>query len=203
MAVSDTYFSMTNRNYLYNITAIENIPSIMQCGILCYDEVQNTPHESIAMNDVQKRRDNIKVPDGLRLHSYANLYFDYHNPMLYKRQDMAEDICILALSIKVLDIDDCVVTDRNAATTLAKFYPASEGLTKLDFNSIFIRDWNDPDPYIKNELRQKKCSEVLVPKHIPFEYVCGANVVSESAKQKMVNLGFNKRIAVSSEVFYK
>ena len=132
-SVADVYYARIGKSYLYNITAIENIPSIMRRGIICYDSARKLQHNSIAMNDVQARRALKGVPNGLRLHQYANLYFTYHNPMMYKRQNIAETICVLALSASVLDIEDCVVSDMNAAADLVRFYPAYEGIGVLDF----------------------------------------------------------------------
>jgi len=68
MFVSDIFTNRTGHKYVYNITAIDNIPSIVENGILCYDAVRKLPHSSIAMNDVQARRDRVTIPNGLRLH---------------------------------------------------------------------------------------------------------------------------------------
>ena len=72
-SVADVYYARIGKSYLYNITAIENIPSIMRRGIICYDSARKLQHNSIAMNDVQARRALKGVPNGLRLHQYANL----------------------------------------------------------------------------------------------------------------------------------
>ena len=60
-------------------------------------------HASIAMSDVQSRRNDVIIPNGGPLHSYANAYFDPRNPMMYKRQNIAESLCVLAISASVLD----------------------------------------------------------------------------------------------------
>src|SRR5438046_4685693 len=39
---------------------------------------------SVAMPEIQERRENKRVPGGRMLHEYANMYFDAHNPMLSK-----------------------------------------------------------------------------------------------------------------------
>ena len=147
MSASSDFYRLTHKKFLYNITHIDNIPSIIQNGIMSFDDIKHMSHHSIAMNDVQLRRDSVLIPGGDRLHSYANLYFTFHNPMLYKRQNIAEDLCILAFSCDVLVIKDCVVSDRNAAASLAKFYSAEEGIRNLDFDKIFAQFWIHDDPY--------------------------------------------------------
>lgn len=135
---SELYKMKTDRSFLYNIMPIKNIPSVISNGLLCYDLANNCCHTSIALSDVQSRRDKVKIPGGLRLHQYASLYFTYHNPMLYLRKNIAESLSILVFSIKVLDISGCVVTDRNAATDMVRFYTPADGIYKIDFNRVFI-----------------------------------------------------------------
>lgn len=203
MFVSDVFRARTKRKYVYNITAISNIPSIIQHGILCFDEAKKLQHTSVAINAVQERRDKVAIPHGLRLHRYANLYFDHHNLMLYLRQDRAEDICILTVSSSIMDTKGCVLSDRNAAAKLVKFYPASEGIDKIDFEKVFAKFWTHDNYYEGLNHKAIKCAEVLVPHSVPFDYILGAYVVSEAAAAKLRNAGFLKKIIVSPQVFYR
>ena len=86
MRASDRFTEITNQNGLYNIQAIDNVPSIMQRGLLSNEKASRIDHVSIAMNEVQVRRDLVQVPNGLKLHQYANLYFDPRNPMLSRKR---------------------------------------------------------------------------------------------------------------------
>ena len=203
MLVSEIFTNRTRHKYVYNITALRNIPSIIENGILCYDAVRKLPHCSIAMNDVQARRDRVTIPNGLRLHRYANLYFDYNNPMLYKRKDMAEEICILAVHASILNEPDCILSDRNAAADLVKFYPASEGINQIDFEKVFAQYWNNDDPYEYINHKAIKCAEILIPHSISFDYIVGANVVSSIAKESLLAAGFNKAIVIAPKAFYR
>jgi hypothetical protein len=65
------------------IMPLENIPSVLEHGILSHERMASLPHRSVAMQGVQERRDLKQVPGGLKLHQYANLYFHARNPMLY------------------------------------------------------------------------------------------------------------------------
>lgn len=203
MFVSDVFKERTRRKYIYNITAINNIPSIVENGILCYDAVVKLPHRSIAIDTVQDRRDQVTIPNGQRLHHYANLYFDYNNPMLYKRKDMAEDICVLAIDASVMDHPDCIFADRNAATGLVKFYSASEGVNEIDFDKVYAQYWTHENPYEYLNHKAIKCAEILIPHCVPYSYIVGAYVVSDAAKESLLNAGFDKQIAVRKKVFYR
>lgn len=203
MSASSDFFRLADREFLYNITHIDNIPSIIQNGILCFDDIKHMSHHSIAMNDVQLRRDSVVIPGGDRLHAYANLYFTFHNPMLYKRKDMAENLCILAVASEVLDLPDCIVSDRNAAASLAKFYAAKEGIHNLDFDKIFAQYWTHDDPYEQSNHKAIKCAEILVPHCIPYKYIAAACVVSGDAAQRLLDAGFDREVRVNPKVFYR
>ena len=203
MFVSKVFKDITGHKYVYNITAIENITSIIKNGVLCYNAVRKLPHSSIAIRTVQDRRDRVMIPNGLHLHRYANLYFDYNNPMLYKRKDIAEQICILAVDASIMDDPDCIFSDRNAATDLVKFYPASRGVNEIDFEKVFAQYWTHDNYYEYLNHKAIKCAEILVPNDIPYDYIAGAYVVCHSAKKALVEAGFDKQIFVRPKVFYR
>lgn len=188
--------------YFYNIMPIKNIPSVIQHGILSFDKTYSLPHKSIALSSVQDRRDNVHIPNGGRLHSYANLYFTYHNPMLYKRQDEAQDICILAIDQSVLNIEGCVLSDKNAASNMVRFYSPEEGIRNINFDLVFAQNWNDQNPYAKSFKSASKCAEILIPACIPYEYIVGACVVNKENEENLKQLGFDKNITVNPKVFY-
>ena len=201
---SELYRIKTNRILLYNILHIDNIPSVIQNGILCYDLASRIHHVSIALSEVQQRRDRTSIPHGLRLHQYANLYFTYHNPMMFRKQDLADELCILGVSTAVLDIEGCVVSDRNAAADLARFYPPDIGIESIDFNKVFSKYWTHPDdPFEQQNHKAIKCAEVLVPYKIDYSFIEGACVYNERAAQRLSDYGFNKKIHVSPKPFFK
>lgn len=68
MRPSELFINITKQTGLYNIQAIKNIPSIMRRGLLSNEKAARIKHTSIAMNEVQERRDKIRVPNGLKLH---------------------------------------------------------------------------------------------------------------------------------------
>ena len=189
--------------YFYNIMPIENIPSVIENGILSYNNAKLYKHTSVALEGVQNRRERVKIPNGGYLHSYANLYFTYHNPMLYKRKDEADSICILAVSPRVLNIEGCILSDQNASTDLVKFYTPEDGLENIDFNMVFAQNWTDTNPYTNRLKKATKCAEILIPNCVPYDYILGAYVVSEESADSLRQTGFDKKIVVNSKVFYR
>ena len=83
------------------IMPMVNISSVLAHGVLSHDRASKLAHASVAMEAIQEKRDKKYVPGGLKLHQYANLYFHARNPMLFKRKDQVEDLCILRISIEI------------------------------------------------------------------------------------------------------
>lgn len=203
LSISERYYDLTQRHYVYNIMPLDNIESVMNNGILCYNEAEKLPmHRSIAMNDVQMRRANVHL-HGKSLHDYANMYFSHRNPMMYKRRMYADSLCVLAVSIAVFDIPGCVVADQNAASSTARFFDASVGIELIDYSKVFADSWIHDNMYETELHRKIKCAEILVPDRLPFTYIEGAYVVNESTKAELQKKGFTGKIGVSPSAFFR
>lgn len=200
--ISNLYRKSLPCKGLYSIMPISNIPSIMRCGILSHQRAELVQHKSIALNEVQDRRANVRIPNGLALHQYVNLYFDPRNPMMYCRKDIAQELCVLRIKFDILEKDNVVVSDRNASRGNVLFCTPLEGLAKLDFQTIFARSWADPDQYIWYEKKGIKCAEVLVPYQVTPEYIEVAYVVNETAQKALREIGFNNEIEVKPGIFF-
>ncbi|HEX6554526.1 MAG TPA: DUF4433 domain-containing protein [Ktedonobacteraceae bacterium] len=164
---------------LHYITPIVNVASILSSGILSHQLAARVNHTSVAMQEVQDIRMNKVVPgtNGRRLHDYANLYISARNPMLYQRKDVHVDLCILRISTAILDIEGVIVTDRNAAASIASFRRPAAGLALVDREQVFADDWRHPGDELEYyRHRSIKCAEVLVPHLIPPTYIIGAYV---------------------------
>lgn len=202
MRPSEKFTKVTGKDGLYNIQAIENMPSIMRKGLLSNERAKKLAHKSIAMNEIQARRDLIQIPNGMKLHQYANLYFDYWNPMLSRERDQNENICILKFDKAVLDFSGVILSDRNASSNYAAFYSVEMGLEKIDFNLVYSKYWTDEDYFKQLMKKSVKCAEVLIPHYIPFDYVMCAAVVNEVVKNKLRETGFNREILVKPSAFF-
>jgi len=167
---------------LHYITPIENVPSILEHGILSNRKSARLAHTSVAMEEVQERRREKRIPDARPLHEYVNLYFDAHNPMLSRRRDQNDVICVLRIDPAVFDLPDVIVADRNAASGYVRFYPAVDGIRALDRDMVFARFWkNAADPFDEWERKSVKCAEVLVLDKVDPRFVIGAYVANERA----------------------
>ncbi len=187
---------------LHYITPIANLPSIVRSGILSHKRVTEMQHVSVAMEEIQEKRRQKKIPGAGQLHDYVNLYFDAHNPMLSKRRDKNNEICILRLDPEVLNIEGVIIADCNAASTYAKFLTVKEGIASLDKEQVYARYWNHENYYEKIQHASIKCAEVLVPDCIPAELIKGIYVVNDIAQNKVSLLNIPLPVVINNGIFF-
>ncbi len=193
--------SMSFRGELYYIAPISVADSIMRDGILSHNKAMTIEHDTIANPVVQDIRARVRVPNGLALHDYANLYFDAYNPMLCSRQNQVDRICVLIISQEVLVIPGSVISDKNASSRFVRFYSSPGGLEELDFDMIYSRDWRDANQFRYFEKKSRKCAELLVPHQIPPDFITGALVANETAKAALAETSFGLTISVDPGTF--
>lgn len=178
---------------LHFIAPIGNLVSIMQAGILSHKLAGRKAHDSVAMVEIQERRKNKRIPGAKPLHEYANLYFDAHNPMLSKRREQNDEICVLRIDTAVLDLPGVIVADRNAASDWVSFSPVSKGIRAIDKTRVFARYWTHPnDPYDEMSHKSEKCAEVPVPDRVDPQFIVGAYVANQTAVETFRRLNIPK-----------
>jgi hypothetical protein len=188
---------------LHCIMPMANVASVMANGILSYERAAQLQHHSVAMQPVQDRRDRKQVPGGLKLHQYANLYFDARNPMMSVRRGEAAQLCVLRVSTDVLALNGTVISDQNAASDYARYLAPSQW-GALNFDAIFATDWRHPDnPPAYYRHKAQKCAEVLVRQRVEPQYLTGAYVVDDPAAIRLGEHGFILPVSVRPVIFFR
>lgn len=188
---------------LHYITAIANVPSMVQHGILSHNLAGQLDHDSVAMPEIQQIRENKRIPGARSLHEYANLYFDAHNPMLSKCRGRNDEICVLRITPVVLDQTGVIVTDRNAASGWARFWPAAAGLGNISRDRLFARYWTHRDnPYEEMSHKSEKCAEVLVPDRVEVPFIIGAYVSNQTAQLAFQQLNTGLPALIRGDMFF-
>lgn len=168
------------------IMPVDNLPSVRQHGIVSYEAAAKLAHRSVAMQPVQDRRDVKQIPQGLKLHQYANVYFHARNPMMSSRRNEAGGLCVLRVSTDILKIQGTVVADQNASSDYVRFLSPGQMDDWLNYDRIFALDWRDDDQVTYWRKKAARCAEVLVPHRIDPALIFGAFVrdknVCESVK---------------------
>ncbi|MGH2534276.1 MAG: DUF4433 domain-containing protein [Thermomicrobiales bacterium] len=189
---------------LHYITPIENVPSIMAHGILSFRRARSIRHLSVAMPEIQGRREGVTIPGGRRLHEYFNLYFNARNPMLYLRlqEGHHSTLCILRVDATVLDLPGVVIADGNAAAGATAFWASPDGLSRIDNERVFAQYWTDPDPYVQREKKRAIMAEVLVPDRVAPDLVIGACVSCRAASGARALTACNLTTTIEEHLFF-
>jgi hypothetical protein len=191
---------------LHYITAIDNVRSILEVGLLSHAGAARLSPRTIADEAVQARRARKVVPhSGRRLHSYANLYLNARNPMLYRLSSIHRDLCVLRVSQDVLDLEGVVIADRNAASDYAAFWPAPGGLARIVYEDTFGEWWYHPelDQIEQWRLKSAMQAEILVPDLVAPNFILGAYVATNHVLANCHELGYRIDFAVNSFLFFR
>lgn len=190
---------------LHYITAISNVPSILQHGLLSHERAAHVPHRSVAMDAIQARRSLKKVPGGRSLHEYVNLYINGRNVMLSKvlYGSSMDEICVLRISPAAIDLPRVVIADQNAASDYVRFADASAGLALVRRDTVFAEYWTHPDDQIA-EWRHKSamCAEVLIPDTVGRDLVLGAFVGTKQAEHDVKAVAAGLAVSVNEYMFF-
>ena len=187
---------------LHYITPIENVPSILQHGILSHERAARLKHRSVAMQEVQDRRSKVVVPGANRkLHAYANLSICARNPMLYVRR--WKSICVLSIHTGVLDLPGVIIKDGNAASSYVRFAPAPDGLTIVSRERTFAEYWTGVNQIEQWRMKVAKWAEVLVPDRVGPEYIQHAYAASGEMKIQMDALNTGFQVRVDGNLFFR
>ncbi|MCF4967092.1 DarT ssDNA thymidine ADP-ribosyltransferase family protein [Nostoc sp. CMAA1605] len=185
---------------LYYITHIENLPSILQRGILSHKKVEELAVSSIPIYDVgivSKRKDK-STPTNSSSWEYANLYFQPRNPMMYRvvHEKDKRDIAVVGVKPDVLGATGALITDGNAANEPTQFFSIQDGLATLQKQWKIIQNewWNELDGS-----KRKIMAECLVLDQISPELVHSVFVADYKAKERVEQLIGTAKIPVIPE----
>jgi len=118
--------------------------------------------------EIVSNRKNISAPNGKRLWSFANLYFNARNPMLYRVvcEKGADKIALIGVDKKILDLDEVFVTEGNAARSYTSILrPSNKVLFKI-LKEVDREFWSEFD-----SSKRKIMAECLVPDVVPPQYI--------------------------------
>jgi ssDNA thymidine ADP-ribosyltransferase DarT-like protein len=190
----------TELSELHYIAPISNVPSILARGLLSHRRVASIVHESVANEDVQKRRANRQLQTGYYVHDYVNMYLWARNTMLFvllRGQGLQNSLCVLRIRTDVLDLPGALVSDRNIACGIAKVQDAATGLAGIDRAVLRARYWNSDDE------KQRMCAEALVLHRVDASFIEGAYVAGETAQRQLQAVAPSLPATVHGYLFFQ
>ncbi|MFA5864470.1 MAG: DUF4433 domain-containing protein [Phycisphaerae bacterium] len=176
--------------YLYHLTALRNVGSILAFGIFSYNAAQDVPHSDISWSEVQARRTKGFLASSLNLHYYVPLFFATHTPMQYVLTHptthsqpvlMQDQLAILIVDAQqVFSYPGILFTDGNAASYDTKFLNEPDELEEVNWSIIR----NTTFCYTR-DLKRRKSAEVLIPQHLPSDAISEIIVYNEHARNNL------------------
>ena len=185
---------------LYYITHIDNLPSILEKGILSHERIEDERVQParIYNTDIVNRRKEKNTPDRKSLWSYANLYFQPRNPMMYRvvHEKGAKDLAVISVTKKILQAPGVFIIDGNAANDPTQFYLPNDGLKMLGQQWKIIQNewWNNLDGS-----KRKIMTECLVPNSISPEFINSIYVADEEPRVSVSEKVGSRPISVIPE----
>lgn len=191
---------------LYYITHIENLPSILQQGILSHERVERTQirYTPIYDGEIVNKRRNRSTPDRNNLWNYANLYFQPRNPMMYRvvHEKDKRDIAVVGVKPEVLQEANVFISDGNAANAPTQFFSYSEGLSVLQQQWKIIQNdwWKEIDGS-----KRKIMAECLIPDRVEPELIHSIFVADPTTQSRVESLVGSTKIPIIPEphMFFK
>jgi O-acetyl-ADP-ribose deacetylase (regulator of RNase III) len=162
---------------LFYISHVENLPSILENGILSHGliDTRKTPFTPIYDAGIVSNRKDKATPERASLWDYANLYFQPRNPMMYRvvHEKTTKNLAVVGVKPSVLQLQQVMVTDGNAASRPTRFFKASEGLKVIEAQWPVIQAeyWNDPDGSKRKIMAECLEPELISPDHIHTVFV--------------------------------
>ncbi|RKU28065.1 DUF4433 domain-containing protein [Candidatus Poribacteria bacterium] len=189
-----------NIRELFYITHINNLSSIMSLGIYSHekietDDVHSTP---IYDTDIVSRRKEKTTPGGRNLWSYANLYFQPRNAMMYRvvHEKDPTNLAVVGIKTTILNENGIFITDGNAAHDSTLFYPPNKGMDILRKQwSIIQNDWWNRDDGSKRKIM----AECLIPNQVKPDYIQAVYVAKNSTREKAQSILGDSNIPISTQ----
>jgi len=189
---------------LHNINHLDNLASIFQVGIQSHNRAKKIHHRSVAMPEIQERRAKVVLPNGKRLHDYANLYINARNKMMFKINHLHEELCILRIDKRILHDPSVVIADQNASSHYCRFGSGLGGLDRIDHETVFADSWiHAGDQIAEWRHGSQMCAEVLVLNAVPPEYITGVYTSCEKTAEAVHASCPHTKITVNSKLFFR
>lgn len=193
---------------LYYITHIDNVPSIIEHGILSHAlvEARQVSYTPIYDSEIVSNRKSKQTPDGKSLWEFANLYLQPRNPMMYRvvHEKNKDDVAVIAIRAGVLELEGIYITSGNAASASTLILPKDEGLKVIsEMWKIIDSEWWRADDGSKRKI----VAECLVPDFVPPFLIDSVYVTKHSTAEglrlKVAGFANTPEIIPESNMFFQ
>jgi O-acetyl-ADP-ribose deacetylase (regulator of RNase III) len=192
---------------LFYITHINNLPSILQYGILSHRQVESRkiPFTPVYNPDIVANREQRLTPDKKSLWDYANVYFQPRNPMLYKviSETDKKNVVIVGINPQIVSVKGAFISLGNAASPLSPILDAEKGLQIIngEYWQIINSDWWKTEDGTKRKIM----AECLIPDRIPPTEIHSVYVTNSAVADtiRLRELPHHVSVVVEPHMFFQ
>ena len=191
----------------FYITHVDNVRSILEHGILSHERIEREgiPFTPIYDKAIVTARGSRSAPNDQSLWTFANIYLQPRNAMLYRvlLERSSDDIVVLCVRHDILKREDIYLTIGGAGSPRSPILSRGDGLKSLLKHRKYIdREWwSEVD-----DSKRLGMAECLVPDSIPPDYITSIYVANQNmANQLRAGPARSKDVAVipDSYMFFK
>ena len=196
----------SNIRELFYITHINNLSSILSLGVYSHKKIEDGKVHSTPIYDtnIVTRRGEITTPGGENLWSYANLYFQPRNAIMYRvvHEKGYANLAVVGIKTKILNENGVYITDGNAAHDSTLFYPPNKGMNviKKQWSLIQNQWWNRDDGS-----KRKIMAECLIPNQVNPDNIQAVYVANNATREKAQRIlgDSNIPISIQPDMFFQ
>lgn len=198
----NNFFNDYGIDYLYHMTHINNLQSILKNGLQSNNtvKIESIIYNDISDHQVNDRRNKIEPIHCRSVHDYVPLYFNPKNPMLYVRKHMQTEIIILGINRRLLLNKNNIFTDGNASASKTKFFNDLKDINNLNWKCLKDTYWTD---YVDG--KRQKCAELLVyPQIIPsdIQILFASNIITVRKVIDIIGNDSKIKCHLKSDLFF-
>jgi hypothetical protein len=168
--VEDFISHLGYRRWLFHFTDIANLPLIRQHGLLSYAELmaRGIDPPKPGGNDWSR-----EVDQSRGLDHYVHLCLMDSHPMEFvaKRDGHIGPTRFLRVSTDILRTEGVVGCEKVANGGDAIVRPLTDALDHIDIDVLFDSHVDFYDPPQRDRYNAAKKAEIMVPRHIPVDYI--------------------------------
>lgn len=211
--------------FLFRMTHIDNVPSILENGITHRDSVNANP-DYISIGDVSligtRNNKSVSITNGENhgcetaiLGEYIPFYFGVRMPMLYVIQKGGNFVSQAISPSKIVYVVcklknliesglEYIFSDGHATDNFTNFYDSTKINdidTIIDFESVKARQWSGEN--IPLDLKRKKQAEFLIKGDVIPGLITGFGCYNKVSKKKLIDFGINENsVKVIPSAYY-
>jgi len=175
----------TPPEYLYHLTHVDNLPSILADGLVSLNQLDrhSQQHTSIALETAQERRRNRSLRGDRSVHDFVPFYLTPLTPMLYSWRHLQDELALVLVTGRAVYWRGVLATDGNLASPRAQVFTSwREAFRAIRWDIVKARFWKEFD-----EGSFYRAAEVLIAGRVHSKHIERVVVRTDTARASLMS----------------